>query len=57
MGGIISKSRDEAGFVVGVDAVVVGIIEGREVEDNVGRISLILAADFSRESVISFILV
>ena len=57
MEGIISKSRDEAGFVVGVDAVVVGIIEGREVEDNVGRISLILAADFSRESVISFILV
>ena len=57
MEGIISKSRDEAGFVVGVDAVVVGIIESREVEDNVGRISLILAADFSRESVISFILV
>ena len=57
MEGIISTSRDEAGFVVGVDAVVVGIIESREVEDNVGRISLILAADFSRESVISFILV
>jgi hypothetical protein len=46
---------DEAGFAVGVDAVVVGIIEGREVEDNVGRMSLFFAAEFSRASVISFI--
>ena len=53
---ISSMSWDEAGFVVGVDAVVVGIIEGREVGDNVGRMSLTFAADFSRASVISFVL-